>query len=212
MTNDNDMLSPLRESLSGMHMHTPVDAILHRAAVQRRKRRATLGATVAASGAAVALVAAGVGSPGHAPPAHSSGPQLAVFTVTSGPGGATSLTLRKGGPWQVNAAALREALAEHDIPALVTLGKSCDTNPEPAGLDQVITSNRQTDGNVDVIFDPKALPPGAEISVGLFPAHTKFSLINENAALHCATDAGQPTAPAPSDGHSSRTSAGVGHA
>jgi hypothetical protein len=195
MTNDNDLLSPLRESLFGLHMHTPVEAILHRASVQRRKRRAALGATVAASGAA-ALVAASIGSPGHAPPAHSSGPQLAAFTVTSGPGGATSLTLRKGGQWQVNAAALRAALAEHDIPALVTVGKSCDSNPEPAGLDQVITSNRQTDGNVDVTFNPKALPPGAEISIGLFPAHTKFSLTDKNASLHCATEAGQPAAPA----------------
>ena len=207
MTNDNDVLSPLRESLSGLHMHTPVQAILHGVGVQRRKRRAALGATVAAGGAAAALVAVGVGSPGQAPPAHSSGPQLAAFTVTSGPGGATSLTLRKGGQWQVNAAALREALAEHDLPALVTVGKSCDTNPEPAGLDQVITSNRQTDGTVDVIFNPKALPPGAEISIGLFPAHTKFSLIDENAPLHCATDAGRPTAPAPSDPHITRTSA-----
>jgi hypothetical protein len=193
MTNDNDVLSPIRDSLSGLHMHTPVEAILHRADVQRRKRRAVLGATVAASGAA-AIVAASVGSPGHAPPAGSSGPQLAAFTVTSGPGGATSLTLRKGGQWQVNAAALREALAEHGIAALVTVGKSCDSNPEPAGLDQVITSSGQTDGNVDVTFDPKALPPGAEISIGLFPAHTKISLIDENAPLHCATDAGQPTA------------------
>lgn len=207
MTNDNDLLSPLRESLSGLHMHTPVESILHRAAVQRRKRRAALGASVAASAAAAVLVAAGVGSPGHAPPAHSSGPQLATFTVTGGPGGATSLTLRKGGQWQVNAAALREALAEHAIPALVTVGKSCDTNPEPLGLDQVITSNTQTDGNVDVIFNPKALPPGAELSIGLFPAHTKFSLIDENAALHCATDTGQPTAPAPSDQRVTRTSA-----
>jgi hypothetical protein len=207
MTNDDDMLSPLREAVSGLHMHTPVEAILHRAGAQRRKRRAALGATVAASGAAAALVAASVGSPGHAPPAQSSGPQLAAFTVTSGPGGATSLTLRKGGQWQVNAAALREALAQHHIPALVTVGKSCDTNPEPAGLDQVITSNRQTNGNVDVTFNPKALPPGAEISIGLFPAHTKFSLTEENAALHCATDAGQPTAPAPLDPHITRTSA-----
>ena len=197
MTNDNDVPSPLREALSGLHMHTPVEAILHRAGVQRRKRRAALGATVAASGAAAAvLVAAGVGSPGHAPPAHSGGPQLAAFTVTSGPGGATSLTLRKGGQWQVNAAALREALAQHDIPALVTVGKSCDSNPEPAGLDQVITSNKQTGGNVDLTFNPKALPPGAELSIGLFPAHTKLSLIEEHAPLHCATDAGQRTAPA----------------
>jgi hypothetical protein len=207
MTNDNDLLSPLRESLFGLHMHTPVEAILHRVSVQRRKRRVALGATVAASGAA-ALVAATVGSPGHAPPAHSSGPQLAAFTVTSGPGGATSLTLRKGGQWQVNAAALRAALAEHDIPAVVTVGKSCDSNPEPAGLDQVITANRQTDGNVNVTFNPKALPPGAEISIGLFPAHTKVSLIDENAPLHCTTDAGEHTAPATgSRGEPGRTQA-----
>jgi hypothetical protein len=202
MTNDNDVLSPLRQSLSSLHMHTPVEAILHRAGAQRRRRRAALGATVAASGAAAALVAASVGSPRHAPAAHPGGPQLAAFTVTSDPGGATSLTLRKGGSWQVNAAALRAALAEHGIPALVTVGKSCDTNPEPAGLDQVITSNRQTDGNVDVTFNPTALPSGAEISIGLLPAHTKFSLIDEKAALHCATDAGQPSAPA----HETRTS------
>ena len=48
MTNDNDMLSPLQEALAGVHMHTPVEAILQRAGAQRRKRRAALGATVAA--------------------------------------------------------------------------------------------------------------------------------------------------------------------
>jgi hypothetical protein len=197
MTNDNDVLSPLRGSLTGLHMHTPVDAILHRAGVQRRKRRAALGATVAASGAAAALVAAAVGSPSHASPAQSSRPQLAAFTVTSGPGGATNLTLRKGGQWQVNAAALREALAQHGIPALVTVGKFCDTHPDPAGLDQVLTANKQADGNVDVTFNPRALPPGAELSIGLFPAHTKFNLIEENTPVHCDTDPGQVTAPAP---------------
>jgi hypothetical protein len=169
-------------------MQTPVEAILRRAAAQRRRRRAALGATVAAGGAAAAaLVAASVGSSGHSPPAISSGARLAAFTVTSGPGGATNLTLRKGGDWQVNAAALREALAQHGIPALVTVGKICDTTPEPAGLDQVITSNRQADGNVDVTFNPRATPAGAELSIGLFPAHTKMGLIAENAPLHCHT-------------------------
>ena len=194
MTNDNDVLIPLQDSLSGLHMQTPVDAILHRAGARRRTRRAALGVAVAASAAAI-TVAAGVGSAGHAPPATSSGPQLAAFTVTSGPGGATSLTLRKGGEWQQDSAALREALAQHGIPAVVTVGQMCDTTVDPAGLDQVITSNRQADGNVDVTFNPMAMPPGAELSIGLLPAHTTFALIEENAPLHCDTDPGQVTEP-----------------
>ena len=62
---------------------------------------------------------------------------LAAFSVAAGPGGTTTLTLY---PRQViNPNAVRQALAEHGIPALVTAGKFCRTADQPSpGVGQVV--------------------------------------------------------------------------
>ena len=191
---DNDLLSPVRDSLSGLHMQTPVERVMKTGTARRRRRRATLTGLATASGVTLALIATSLGSASHTAPPGAGRPQLAAFTLPSGPAGATNLTLNKdGGP--LDPAAIRQALAQHGIPAVVTVGELCDTNPDPDGVAQVISPAPQADG---VTINPAAIPQGTELSFGLFPNSNstnvgiKFHLINENAALQCSTDQGQP--------------------
>ena len=86
-------------------------------------------AGVAACAALVVALAGGWGSAGPAPQArpaprhHATEIQLAAFSVVADPDGSTTLTL---GPGQmINPTAVRQALAEHGIPALVTAGEFC---------------------------------------------------------------------------------------
>jgi hypothetical protein len=192
--NDNDVLDRVSQSVSGLHMHTPLDEILARARARRRRRLSGIAGagTAAAVALTVALLAVN-GSGGPSSP-QSPNPQLVAFTVISGPNGSTALTLRKGAQYRLDPDALRQALAQHGIPAVVDVGKMCDTSPEPNGLDQVISSRRLADGSVFTTFTPAAMPAGSEISIGYFPTFTSFALIEDGATLHCTTGPGTPTA------------------
>lgn len=189
--NDNDVLDRVSQSVSGLHMNTPVDEILARARARRHRRLSRIvgAGTAAAVALTVALLA--VNSSGgplsHRSPA---APQLVAFTVVTGPNGSTTLTLRKGAQYRLDPDALRRALAQHGIPAVVDVGRMCDTSPEPNGLDQVISSRRLADGSVFTTFNPAAMPAGSEISIGYFSTFTSFALIENSAALHCTTNPG----------------------
>jgi hypothetical protein len=124
-------------------------------------------------------------------------PQLVAFTVVSGPNGSSALTLRKGAQYRLDPDALRQALAQHGITAVVNVGKMCATNPEPNGLDQVISSRRLADGSVITTFNPAAMPARSEISIGYFPTFTAFALIQDGASLHCTTKPGTATGAGP---------------
>jgi len=196
--NDNDVLDQLSQSLSGIHMDTPLEEILARADIKRRRRlRRMLGAG-AAVGIALTVTLVEVSGSGRSP---SSGgpatPRLAAFTVESGPNGSSTLTLRKGTQYRLDPDALGQALAQHGISAVVNVGKMCDTSPEPSGLDQVISSRRLADGSVFTTFNPAAMPAGSEISIGYFPTFTGFALIEAGASLHCTTNPGGPTGTGP---------------
>jgi len=191
--NDNDVLDRVSESVSGVHMHTPVEQILARARARRRRRLSGMAGTAAAAGIAltVALLAV-TGSGGSPSPDRRARTQLVAFTVVSGPNGSTAVTLRKGAQYRLDPDALRQALAQHGIRAVVNVGKMCDTNPEPNGLDQVISSRRLADGSVFTTFNPAAMPTGSEISIGYFPTFTGFALIEDGASLRCSTNPGVP--------------------
>jgi hypothetical protein len=191
--NDNDVLDRVSRSVSGIHMHTPVEEILTRA--RARRRHHLFGLAGAGAAAAIALsvaLLAVTGSGGSPSPTRPAAPQLVAFTVVSGPNGLTALTLRKGAQYRLDPEALRQALAQHGIRAVVNVGSMCDTNPEPNGLDQVISSRRLADGSVFTTFDPAAMPAGSEISIGYFPTFTGFALIERGASQHCTTDPGRP--------------------
>jgi hypothetical protein len=196
--NDNDVLDRLSQSFSWIHMTTPVEEILDRAHVRRRQWRSGMAAAGAAAAVAltVALLAV-TGWAGSPLSDHPVTPQLVAFTVVSGPNGSSALTLRKGNQYRLDPDALRQALAQHGIAAVVNVGKMCDTNPEPNGLDQVISSRRMADDSVFTTLDPAAMPTGSELSIGYFPTFTAFALIQDGASLHCTTKPGAPAGTGP---------------
>jgi hypothetical protein len=192
--NDIDVLTQLRDSLSGVHMDTPLELIVTRGTARRRRRFLGLAAAGVAAAGAVGLVVSGVD--GHGNPSAPTGAgtaQLAAFSIADGPNGSSTLTLRKGAQYRLDPEALRQALADHGIPAVVTLGTSCDTDPEPSGLDRVVSSRRLADGSVMTTFTPSALPAGSKLSIGYFPTRTTVALIEDGAPLHCSNNAGQAT-------------------
>jgi hypothetical protein len=189
--NDNDVLWKIRDSVSGLHMDMPVDAIVARGRARRRRRLSGLAGAGAAAGVALTLGLTGITSSGNtSPAATSNSAQLAAFTVVSGPGGTSTLTLRKGKQYRLDPGALRQALAQHGIPALVTVGSMCDSTPGPAGLDQVLSTRRLADGTVVTTFNPAAMPAGSKLSIGYFPTRTAFALIEDGAPLTCSSNPG----------------------
>ena len=183
--NDADVLDQVRDALGGVRMAVPINAIIARGRTRQRRRRGITACAVAG----VALVGASLGlarsqspSPGPKPGAA----QLTAYTISAAPGGETALTLRKGAQYRLDPDALRRALAAHGIAALVTVGKTCDTAPEPEGLDRVLSARRTADGAVYLTIDPAAMPAGSEVSIGYYPNGTSFALIESAAPLHCA--------------------------
>jgi hypothetical protein len=199
--NEHDVACQVRESFSGLRMDTPLEAVVARGRARRRHRLS------AAAGAAVAATAAGATAaltltPGGPATAQSGHPpvRLAAFSVTSGPHGSTTLTLRKGAPYRLDPAALRAALAAHGIPALVTVGEVCGSAPAPAAsVGQVVHVSRRADGSVIMVIDGSAVPSGTRLSIGYFQGGTALGLIEDGAPLNCTSTppAGNPAAPQP---------------
>ena len=186
--NDADVLDQLRDALADVRMDIPLEAIVARAQHTRRRRHWRI---LGAAGVAGSVVVAGAVSLGQAgsPPAPP-GPataQLAAFTVASTPAGVTALTLRKGEQYRLDPGALRQALAAHGIPAIVTVGEICDSSPEPDGLDQVLSARKDADGAVYLTINPAALPAGVELSIGYYPTGTSFALVEAGAPLRCSS-------------------------
>ena len=170
----------------------------------RSRRRRRLGGLSIASAGACAALAAGSGSAGPAPQHESPPVDLAAFSVVTGPGGTTTLTLY---PRQViNPNAVRRALAEHGIPALVTAGKFCMTADQPGpGIGQVVVLPHRTlrvtggrppgpaglGGAGPIVIHGSAIPSGAELSIGYRQdpqdREISFKLIQAGAPLTCTS-------------------------
>lgn len=188
-----EVLTLLADRFSELDMKTPLEEIYARGRRHRKARRVTR----AVAAGAVTAVAAGVTAISLVPTGHPAAPanaQLTAFSISAGPNGTSALTLRKGQQYRLDPAALRQALAQHGIPALVTVGKACDSSPEPTGLDQAVTAQRHPDGSVTLTINPGGMPPSSELSIGYFTSKTVFALIRQGAPLHCtSTPGGQGT-------------------
>jgi hypothetical protein len=183
----------VRESFSGLCMDLAVEEVFARSRARRRRRRSGLTAAAAATaGAAMALALALGGSAptrsGSPPPPKPGSVKLAAFSVTSGPGDSTTLILSKGPKYpQLDPTALREALAQHGIPALVTVGTFCRSTPgSSASLGQVVHPSDLAGGSAMVI-NGRAMPSGTRLSIGYFQGHVKMMLIKDGAPLSCST-------------------------
>ena len=195
--NDSAVLSAVRDSISGLPMPAAprLQAITARGRACRRRRLG--GLSIASAGACAALAAGLAGGSGSAGPAPQHEPppvHLAAFSVVAGPGGTTTLTLYPG---QVaNPDAVRQALAEHGIPALVTVGKFCRTADQPPpGVGQVVVLSLRppqgTGGPGPVVIYGSAIPSGVELSIGYRQDpqefEISFSLIQAGAPLTCTS-------------------------
>jgi hypothetical protein len=198
MNEHDDVICQVRESFSGLRMDLPVEQVFAASRARRRRRRSGLTAAAAATaGAAAVAITLTLGGPAPAhsgtPPPPSRGPSpvtLAAFSVTSGPGDSTTLILRRGAP--LDPSALRQALAQHGIPALVTVGSFCRSTPGATGFGQVVHPSTLADGSDVIVINGQAMPPGTRLSIGLFPAYTRMLLIKDRASLSCGSTSGQP--------------------
>jgi hypothetical protein len=184
-----EVLTLLTDRFSDLEMKTPLEEIYARGCRRRKTRRVTRAVAVCATvSVAAGLIAIGVAPASHpAPPVNA---QLAAFSISAGANGTSALTLRKGQQYRLDPAALRQALAQHGIPALVTVGKACDSSPEPTGLDQAVTAQRHPDGSVSLTINPREMPPASELSIGYFASKTVFALIQQGAPIRCTSTPG----------------------
>ncbi len=175
-------LHELRDSLSGVAMpeRPRLEAITARGRARRRHRLS------GAAGVSVVGVAAGTAlafglSSAHGPaPVHGTIPALApgtirtaAFKIVKKSNGKATLTLNPNE--FLDPATLQSDLAKYGIPAKVTSGSFCSSDPAPAGFSQVVSlpprqapAPPQSGVQPTMTFDPAAMPAGTELSVGYF--------------------------------------------
>jgi hypothetical protein len=194
MNEYDDVMCQVRESFSGLRMEMPVAEVFARSRACRRRRLSGLTAAACATAGAAAAITLTSGGPaapaisGSLPPPTHGPVELAAFSVTSGPGGSTKLILRKGAQYRLDPAALRQALARHGIPALVTVGTFCrPANGASVSLGQVLHQETLAHGSGAVVMNGRAMPSGTRLSIGLFPNAVKMLLIKDAAPLSCGS-------------------------
>jgi hypothetical protein len=171
---DNAVLRAASDSLSAIPMAGPpaVETILARGRGRRTRRLSAVAglSAAAAVGTALALGLTGVLGPAQTPGTI----RTASFTLVSNANGTATLTIN---PKELlDPAALQSDLARYGIPAKVTSGSFCSSDPHPAGFSQAVsfyppgpgTWTPQSGGQPTITIDPAAMPAGAELSVGYF--------------------------------------------
>jgi hypothetical protein len=191
---DNVELRELRESLTGIAMpqRPTLETITARGRARRRHRRSTV--TRLTGAGAVGVAAATLGLTG----AFTASSTLKTirtpsFTLVSYTDGTAKLTLNPGE--LLNPSELQSDFAKYEIPAKVTTGSYCTSDPAPSGFSEAVTGPGQGTwkaGSVPqpipqptITIDPSKIPAGTELSVGDFNLPTgaqqaNFSLINSN--------------------------------
>lgn len=174
---DTEVLRAASKSLSAIPVASPPDvqAVMARGRARRRRRlTGVAGLSAAAAGTALVLGLTGVLSPSQA---HSTGTiRTASFTLVSNANGTATLTIN---PKELlDAAALQNDLRQYGIPALVTSGSFCSSDPAPSGFSQVVSfypfpgpvnsSSPASRVSPTITFNPSALPTGTELSFGIF--------------------------------------------
>jgi hypothetical protein len=188
---DNEVLRAASKSLSAIPMASPpdVEAIMASGRSRRiRRLSGVAGLSVAAAGTALALGLAGVFGPARAPGTI----RTVSFTIVSDPNGAATLTINP--KVLVDAAALQNDLQQYGIPAMVTSGSFCSSDPTPAGFSQVVHVYPFLGPGRHILprgvhptltFNPASMPVGTKLSFGIFQLSSggqeaDFMLVNTN--------------------------------
>jgi hypothetical protein len=202
--NDQELITAVRQSVHEVHMNVPTEQIVSRSRAIRSHghHRLAAGVTAVAAGGAVVL---GLGLSGALGPAAARGTgtiRTAAFTLTHNANGTDTLTINP--EVLLEPSTLQNDLAQYGIPAKVTIGSFCSSDPTPAGFSQVVTFYPTPAGRVSqaqnptITIDPAAMPAGTELSFGNFQLNpgqeTAFTLVDTN-SYTCTS-----TAPGPSRG------------
>ena len=153
---DNEVLRTASDSLCAIPMASPPDvaAITARGRARRRYRlsaMAGLSVAGAAAGTATVLGLTGVLGGAHAPGTI----RTAAFTLVSNSNGTATLTIS---PKELlDPAALQSDLAQYGIPAKVTVGSLCTSDPAPAAFRKSCPPLRR--GRIPRRRRPSAIPP-----------------------------------------------------
>lgn len=159
--------------------------------------------TVAAASAAVVLGLGLSGAVGSSP-AHVTGAiRTSTFTLTSYSNGMDTLSLN---PTELlDPTALQNDFQQYGIPAVVTTGSLCTSDPAPAGFSQAVTAPGPGTGEgtpsgdqPTITINPSSIPAGTELSVGDFQRSSSeqqadFVLINTN-SYTCSNTPPDPNA------------------
>jgi hypothetical protein len=132
----------------------------------RRNRRIAAAVTAAAAAAAVVLGAGLSGAIGSGPAHHTGTIRTAAFTLVSNPDGTATLTIKPKVLFEPGA--LQRDLRQDGIPARVTVGSFCSSDPTPAGFSQAVFIPMQRGQGTTVTINPAAIPAGTELSLGIF--------------------------------------------
>jgi len=171
--NDDDVITVVREQRDKVHSHTPVEQVISRGRVVRRRRRvygvAGALAVVAASAVAVSVLA----GPSHQQP-RPPAVRLAAWTVTTEPDGIVAVTIRD----LRDPAGLQRALQAHGVPASIRFHpsggpvSSCVTEVPSrlAAIEQrVFVQPPATRGGGALLYiDPAAVPKTDKIAIDAF--------------------------------------------
>jgi hypothetical protein len=169
-----DSLTTAKDSLVGVHVNTPLDAIVSNGRARRRRHRLTglTGAMAVTAGMALAVTA--LASSGH--PASQSGhpasrpliARLAAWTVAKQANGDIKITIRE----LRDPSGLQSTLRADGVPANVSSSTqpnpSCQPYPQTQALFASIyrAQERVGSGNTVLVIHPSALPSGAGVQIG----------------------------------------------
>ena len=169
-----DSLTTAKDSLVGVHVNTPLDAIVRNGRARRRRHRLTglTGAVAVTAGTALAVTV--LAPSGHTasqsgrPASHPRTAQLAAWTVARQANGDIKVTIRQ----LSDPSGLQSTLRADGVPASVTsLGQqdlSCRLYPMTQALFKSIyqAQNAAGSGNTILVIHPSALPSGAGVQIG----------------------------------------------
>jgi hypothetical protein len=169
-----DSLTAAKDSFAGVHVNTPLHAIVRNGRARRRRHRLAglTGAVAATAGMALAVTAlVSSGQPasqsGH-PARHPFMARLAAWTVARQPNGDIKVTIRE----LSDPSALQSTLRADGVPANVSsatqFGPSCQPYPMTQALFISIyqAQNGAGSGNTVLVIDPSAIPSGVGIQIG----------------------------------------------
>ena len=162
---DNELITTMKESFTGIHSATPVERIVSRGRTVRARRR-----ICGMAGAAAAVAGAALAGTALLPASHPADAHLAAYTVAKQANGTIEVTIRE----LRDPAGLQQTLRADGVPASVTYAGhpnlSCQAYPgkwEMGGLGTQGSGIQMISGGKDAIFaiQPAALPHGAGVQL-----------------------------------------------